>query len=362
METFLRRLRLAAIALVAVTLITPTVIYLGAYREAIAAVERLSVNSNLGPVGARLSSIESHFSENYGFRSSLITAANTVRYRLFQVSPSKDVILGKNGWLFYYSPTDGDIVADYRRSNLDADANLQSLCRMLVERRDILKRQGTEYVIMVAPNKGSIYPEYLPDCLASYGGVSRYDRLMDYLAKHTDLHVVNVKPALLEAKLTAKHPLYELNHTGWNDIGAFIAYTELCRELRTIYPSLAAKQFSDYKVQETNCVRGLEGMLAVKGYPTPSEPALVGTNMVSTDFGRRGLVSYTNPAPKPGLLPKTVVFRDCFFSRPSVFFADHCERLDAYWTLFFSMQVVEVEKPGLVIQEVAERYIDHLYQ
>lgn len=361
MQIFKLWLRLAAVALVAAALLVPAAVYFRSWRESSVVVRRLSAKSSLDPVAAWLVAFESHFSGNYGSRNTLITAANSLRYRLFHVSPVNNVVLGKNGWLFYYSDTDGAIIPDYRRSNLDPPENLEKLRRLLVERRDLLKQHGVEYVIMVAPNKGAIYPEYLPDYLARFSGPDRYDALMGYLAAHTDLHVVNVKRALLEAKRMMNYPLYEINGTRWNDLGAFVAYGELSRVLKSIYPAMAPKQLSDFSMSETNCVRDLERMLAVKAYSTPVEPVLGAVNMLSNNFGAKGVVSFVNPVKRPGLLPRTIVFRDCFCGRLATYLADDCERFDSYGTLIFDWDVIVKNHPGLVIQELVTRYLDDIY-
>src|SRR5262249_27077259 len=57
-------------------------------------------------------------------------------------------------------------------------------------------------------------------------------------------------------------------------------------------------------------------------------------------------------------LPRAVIFRDSFTSRLVPFLSEHFSRAVYLWQNDFDAQVVEQEKPAIVIQEIVGR---HLY-
>ena len=55
------------------------------------------------------------------------------------------------------------------------------IARTLVERRDWLRAQGIHYVLMIPPEKSSIYPEKLPSRIHRFGLPSCLDQFLAYL-------------------------------------------------------------------------------------------------------------------------------------------------------------------------------------
>ena len=54
-----------------------------------------------------------YFGDNFGFRDSLIRSHASLLYGILRTSPTENVILGKEGWLYYNSPSDGTSIRDY---------------------------------------------------------------------------------------------------------------------------------------------------------------------------------------------------------------------------------------------------------
>ncbi|MFH2002869.1 MAG: hypothetical protein ABIK28_24595, partial [Planctomycetota bacterium] len=57
------------------------------------------------------------------------------------------------------------------------------------------------------------------------------------------------------------------------------------------------------------------------------------------------------------LLPSAVIFRDSFFITLKNFIAFHFKRTVYYWQYRFDCDVIEFEKPDVVIQEISEHYL-----
>lgn len=185
---------------------------------------------------------DAYYNDFFGFREGLITWNNYIVVTVFKNSPSPSVILGKkHPWLFYT----GDVA--YYRSPLFQPQELEKLKIILEQRRDWLSSQGIQYIFLVAPNKSSVYPEYLPTAIRALSSESRLDQLMDYLKQNSDLNIVDLRQEFREAK--SSHRIYAKTDTHWNELGAFYAYRAVIQKVSKKYPLVKPFELSDFSLQ-----------------------------------------------------------------------------------------------------------------
>src|SRR5262249_28073941 len=133
---------------------------------------------------------------------------------LFKEHVARDVVLGRDGWLFY----SGEGAGAEPFSGPTGSFTQQELIgyqRLLEQRRDWLAQRGVGYLFVVAPNKQSIYPEYLPPGCNLGPSQHRLDQFLAHMQQHSTVAVVDLRPALREAKRLA--PTYFKTDTHWND-------------------------------------------------------------------------------------------------------------------------------------------------
>jgi hypothetical protein len=313
---------------------------------------------------------ESYYNDFFGFRESLISWNNQVMVTAFGTAPSWLVILGKYPWLFY----GGD--EGYYLSPLFKLEELEQLKAVLEQRRDWLASQGIQYIFLVAPNKQSIYSEYLPDSIRYSSTKSRLDQLMDYLKQNSNVEVIDLREDFHKAKLS--HQLYEKTDTHWNELGAFYAYRAVMERVSRKFPSAKPLSLSDFKLTATNQLGGdLARMLKLQpiyredvlklepkvlrrasklawleGYPTaPQQVTLIGSN--SPSFMRfQPRVAEIQDA----RLPSAVVFGDSFADKGLIhFLTEHFRRTVFAGQHVFDVELIQKERPDVVIQEIVER-------
>jgi alginate O-acetyltransferase complex protein AlgJ len=150
------------------------------------------------------------------------------------------VLLGKDGWMEY---TNGWNIDDFQ--NLTPLNNKKGLRKKLVALNQYLESQGVTLLIVVAPNKATIYPDKLPEQIESLPGQSRLDQLSIYL-KDGGLQVVDLRPGLRTAR--QDQDVYYKTNTHWNGYGAFAAYTTIVNALGSSYPELKPYKATDLKL------------------------------------------------------------------------------------------------------------------
>ena len=82
---------------------------------------------------------------------------------------------------------------------------------------------------MLCPDKQFIYSKYMPDYIKRKSIKSGTDIFVEYIKNNTDIKVVYPKEELLKYK--DKYQLYYKYDTHWNNLGAYIGYSELMKSL-----------------------------------------------------------------------------------------------------------------------------------
>ena len=100
-----------------------------------------------------LSDLGGYFEDHFAFRNRIV-AADGVTQSLFGVSTAEGVIKGTEGWLYYTSSA-----PDYQRLNVFSDRAAKNAAQNLWLTQFYVESQGAKFVLAVAPNKNSLYPE-----------------------------------------------------------------------------------------------------------------------------------------------------------------------------------------------------------
>ncbi len=173
---------------------------------------------------------ENFFGDHIGFRTTLIRVNNILRVNLFGVSPIASVVFGKDSWMYYRSEAlaDGVTFNDAAGALPLSDAELKKLCGNVERNRRIFSENGIFYLVVIAPNKNTIYEECLPENLRRCRGRTRMDQFMDYMKTHSTVKILDLRAALSEAK--KQFPTYYKTDSHWNRYGAYVGYREIMKE------------------------------------------------------------------------------------------------------------------------------------
>ncbi|MBN2313744.1 MAG: hypothetical protein JXM79_07420 [Sedimentisphaerales bacterium] len=201
---------------------------------------------------------ETFYKDHFGFRNGLIQGHNWIRYRLFKGSSLGKVLFGKEDWLYL---TKAGIIPDFLGQNPFTEQELDLWESVLEQRQKWLQERGIRYLFIIAPNKATIYPEFLPDHIQKSRGRSRMDQLIERFKNHPTIKLIDLRPPLLQAKPTGL--LYHMKDSHWTDRGAFIAYQEICKTLTEWFPELRPLQAEDFLLTQSNAADDLSMMLGL---------------------------------------------------------------------------------------------------
>jgi len=181
-----------------------------------------------------INGVEKYYDDHFGFRKRLVRLNQHWKAQLFHgPANTGSVMIGRDGWLFFSSP---QAIAECARQETFNEQQLEDWRRLLEMRRDWLRARGAKYLFVVAPDKHSVYPEYLPSWLEVGAGPSKVQQVVNYMRTRSSVEVLDLTQTLVEAKKT--RVTYLKTDTHWNTFGGFVGYRAVVEALARQMPGL----------------------------------------------------------------------------------------------------------------------------
>lgn len=134
-------------------------------------------------------------------------------------------LFGNNGYLFHQNENDGTSLHDYIGDNHFSQKELETIAANLEKEKKWIEQNGSQFVLLLIPNKETLYPEWMPSYISRVDTMTREDLLAEYLQENTDIKVVYVKDTLMQNKPLC--PLYYKTDTHANMIGSLFMVSDL---------------------------------------------------------------------------------------------------------------------------------------
>ena len=323
---------------------------------------------SVGFMGVRQGS--GNLEDNFYQKKLLIQNFNRIRLKLGD-RVFNNVLVGKNGWMEYTGAKNLD---DYQNVEKFSPEALQTTAQFIRDCHRYAEEHGFTFLVVVAPNKASIYPDKLPEEIQPLSDLTRLDQLNNYLRSQNIPETLDLRPALRAAR--TQQDLYYKVGTHWNDSGAYIAYETIINSLSQEYPDLApySAKFLRFRNNPENMISSADMGVAslIQANHLELEPTLFSTRNMEDVYHQIGFAlpltvhSYHRVTwiPESGL-PSLVIYHDSFGAAGlNNFLALNFSRgyyihLDAS-PLFLNRQAIEQFSPDVVIFEVVERNLQTL--
>jgi hypothetical protein len=156
---------------------------------------------------------------------------------LFHIFPEKDVVEGKDDWLYLIPYFD---IPNYTNTNIPTQQHLAWLRDSYSRISSNFREKGIDYVVMIWPYKYSLYPEYFSNALMKVNDESAIDVLDYELSNNPNFDFRTAFNILDSGKQNRPvyYKAYDRSH--WNQYGAFLGYTELMNQ--------AKKHLSEFRI------------------------------------------------------------------------------------------------------------------
>jgi hypothetical protein len=316
---------------------------------------------------------QGYLDRHYNLRSLLISWHSLMEaFVLPSMSPSAKIIVGTDHWLFLAQDRDiRNILEEALSPEPVPDGPMAVLTEEFERRRQWLAARGIRYLVIVAPNKNTVYPENLPEALRPTKVDTHLAQFVQYVRSHSKVAIVDVTPALLEQK--KQESVFYAIDSHWNSNGAFTGYLEIMKSLKKFFPDMPTLDRNQFRLEfygeETGDLAFMMGLVNIlkesrymyvnkewyaargQSYAGPMDPHYFDIPQYS----------YTGN----DTLPNAVVFHDSYWWEILPFIAEPFNKALHIWLQsstetsfrYFDTALIEREKPDIVIDEFAERYI-----
>jgi hypothetical protein len=311
---------------------------------------------------------ERFFDDRFGLRATLVHVDHWVKAIVFGVSPVSKVLIGKSGWLYFRGEDSKAFDRWYRGNETIPDATLIAFRDELLRRRDFLAGRGIPFLVVVVPEKYSVYPEFLPDWAVRVAQQTPLDRLGTDLARYPQLQFIDLRGPLLAAK--GGDRLYYQTDSHWNYLGATVGYGVLMAKVAQALPGLTVAPVTrPLYVPGVDYYSGdLAQMLGLQRQFRETDVAPLG-KILATPESRCAKRNATADAPNVETYVYTcpnaprftaLVYRDSMAIPLIPMLAENFSRTTFVTSAQLDPELVERLKPNIVIEELVERTLPGL--
>ena len=326
------------------------------------------------------SDFNAYYSDNFSLRSLLIQWHTIFTLDLFEKSPIPDkLIIGKNDWLFLA----GNELDPYRGKNNLTNAELEKFKTEFEYRKDYLEKRGCKFYVLVAPIKGAIYSELMPDNAFRIYEKSWGEQLINYLEKNSDINTINLYDKFKSLKQQTEHPLYYKLDNHWNAIGAYYGASEFLNSVHKDFPAVHSTPISEYYITKKDLNKGnildmLSGIGHLKNRYKDTmfvmEPKKGTVATIDKPVGYACIEGFpycyeyelnysiknSPDTTKPKLLIISDSFGGGFFPFAAEQFSETIKIFDS-WRYQLNEPIVEQEKPDVVLLIMLESNVRNLF-
>lgn len=183
-----------------------------------APVEPVRLNVKTLRNGSYQDYAQRYLQQNFGFRNFYIRSYNQLMYSCFRQTTNQNVIVGENGEFYLKQYTDVYTGKKLQETYGTVDSaraamrhNVEETCRII----DSLRRFGTDVIVVLAPSKPLIYPEYLPkEIRQAHCPFSIQEEYAELYAQAGIEHI-NFLPIFRRLKQESSYPVYTRFGTHW---------------------------------------------------------------------------------------------------------------------------------------------------
>lgn len=267
---------------------------------------------------------------------------------------NEKVLVGREGWLFLRGDSN-DVLGQHAGRVKLGRRDRRSWRRVLAKRRSFAEERGLIWLCVVIPDKEAVYAEHLPTDVKPVARRPVHQILE--LAQGSAAPVVYALADLQASKTDGE--LYPRTDTHWNHRGAYVTYRALCEEL------VARGAVIDVLGEDsmTWSDRAHAGDLGSKVFPGP----LVATATWARLKAPKAKLVFDNQIPNHGRVliyerpdfdgASCVVFGESFVENLLVFLGETFSRLIVVHTSMFVGEILEQERPDVVLSLPLERFL-----
>ena len=175
--------------------------------------------------------VDRYLEDHFGGRRLLAKAALYYDRHIVGKPVIESVLLGEHGWLYYGTP---QILKKYMGADRLSSDQIENIARTVIEQYRFCQAHGIRYMLVVPPDKDTIYPEHLPEWIRGSRVATPLTQFMDYMRFQKNISMIDMSDNLVQVK--SNKLLYWKTNTDWTRWGAFLGYRRTADQLSKWFP------------------------------------------------------------------------------------------------------------------------------
>lgn len=171
---------------------------------------------------------EKRINETFGFRNWGIRIYNQMDYSFFKKSQTKDLIVGKETYLY-----EKGYIRAYTGEDFTGEEVIHEQMKKLEFVCDSLGKLNKTIILVFAPSKGFYYPEYIPEEYNRTRTTTNIERYIHH-AKALGIHYIDFNQHFIDKKSEFKHLLYPKHGVHWSMLGSDMAADSIVRYIEKV--------------------------------------------------------------------------------------------------------------------------------
>lgn len=171
---------------------------------------------------------EKYLNEAFGLRNFFIRLNNQLAFNLFNKALANGVIIGKQNYLY----EENYIKAYYGTDFTGTDSIARRVTRLQSIHKE-LAAMGKHLLLILAPGKGSFYPEYIPEEYRKEKDSTNYE-CYSKLISRSGLPVIDFKRYFEHSKQHSPYPLYPQYGIHWSNYGMCMVADSIIKHIERL--------------------------------------------------------------------------------------------------------------------------------
>lgn len=180
-----------------------------------------------------LSQLSDYFADHFTGRQELVTANALLTAKIFKVSSEDIIVVGNEGWLYYKAS-----INDYSALNTASDRGVYNMAKTISLMEEYVEKHNKKFIFVIAPNKNSLYPQYMPYYYVKNLEDNNLSHLEPILDEY-NINYVNLKELFLDQE----EILYHKGDSHWNNKGAILVQEAILNNANKEYDSFLKKEY-----------------------------------------------------------------------------------------------------------------------
>lgn len=158
-----------------------------------------------------------YLNENFGFRNLFVRLYNQIQYSLFREAKANGVIIGKESYLY-----EENYILSYLGRDFIGEDKIKNRVEKLTKITDTLKTKNIDLLVILAPGKGSFYPEYIPEKYnPNYKTTTNYEVYKKIMLER-NINLLDFYSWFINMKTLSKYPLFPKTGIHWSKYGEIL--------------------------------------------------------------------------------------------------------------------------------------------